>query len=307
MTPQTQAKIIGLHNEKPKFHAAISIEEMQEQSFAHLSQLMQQSIDLEVLINSFYEQLNSIVKVHSMNFQSRKQQFGLSLGQPKRHHCQYQIKLEGELLADMQFTKSKRFSESELGLIEQSLSYLVYPIKNALLYHSALTSALLDPLSGLNNRRSFEQDIEVAVSSAKRYQQNLAMLVIDIDHFKKVNDEYGHATGDQVLRSVADVIKESSRRCDSCYRFGGEEFVVLLKNSGICGARLSAERIKHALSMQSCLHGNHEVKVTVSIGISELTGDSEQLFNAADAALYLAKSNGRNRIQVASENLTMMS
>jgi diguanylate cyclase (GGDEF)-like protein len=307
MTPQTQAKIIGLHNEKPKIQPAISFEELQEQSFSHLGHLMQQSIDLEVLIHSFYEHLSSLVKIQSMNFQSGKQQFGLSIGQPKRHHCQYQIKLEGELLADIQFTKSKRFSENELTLIEQSLSYLVYPVKNALLYHSALTSALIDPLSELNNRRSFEQDIEVAVSSAKRYKQSLAMLVIDIDHFKKVNDEYGHAAGDQVLRSVANVIKDSSRRCDSCYRFGGEEFVVLLKNSGICGARLSAERIKHALAKQSCLYGNNEVRVTVSIGISELTHSSEQLFNAADSALYLAKNNGRNRIQVASENLATLS
>jgi diguanylate cyclase (GGDEF)-like protein len=307
MTPQTQAKIIGLHSEKAKIHSALSIEEIQQQHFSHLSHLMQQSIDLEVLIHSFYEQVNTLVKIQSMNFQSRKQQFGLSIGQPKRHHCQYQIKLEGELLADIQFTNRKRFNESELTLIEQSLSYLVYPVKNALLYHSALTSALIDPLSDLNNRRSFEQDIEVAVSSAKRYKQSLAMLVIDIDHFKKVNDEYGHATGDQVLRSVANVIKDSSRRCDSCYRFGGEEFVVLLKNTGICGARLSAERIKHALAKHQCLHSSNEVKVTVSIGISELTHDSEQLFNAADSALYLAKSNGRNRIQVASENLVTLS
>ena len=164
--------------------------------------------------------------------------------------------------------------------------------------------AITDSLTELFNRRYFETIIEKEFSRTIRYQSPTSCLMIDIDYFKKINDEYGHHSGDMVLREVAKIIKSSVREIDTIARWGGEEFIVLLPETTKEGASKAASRILTTVSSHKFL--DIPGQITVSIGIASVPDPSidttEKLIHASDLALYEAKKNGRNRIEVAQEN-----
>jgi two-component system, cell cycle response regulator len=158
-----------------------------------------------------------------------------------------------------------------------------------------------DPLTGLYNRRYLMEFLEIEVTRAERTIENLSLLMLDIDHFKKVNDIYGHQSGDAVLKAVADVAKGNLRNYDIAARYGGEEFVVVLPNTPLSEASLVAERLREsvqALSFPAPLDG---LTTTVSIGVATFPStqvDSiETLLEKADDALYRAKHAGRNKVE----------
>jgi diguanylate cyclase (GGDEF)-like protein len=165
------------------------------------------------------------------------------------------------------------------------------------------TLAIIDSLTGLYNRRRFETILANEVKRAMRYQNPLSCMMIDVDHFKKVNDARGHQEGDNVLREIAQRIQSSIREVDTACRWGGEEFTILSPNTPKENAKLAAARILKAVSQHS-FNGFNQGQITVSIGIASLPAPSidseDKLVNAADVALYEAKKNGRNRVEISS-------
>jgi two-component system cell cycle response regulator len=161
--------------------------------------------------------------------------------------------------------------------------------------------AVLDPLTGLFNRRRFEALLAGEFKRAARYDHSLSCMLIDIDHFKVVNDTFGHQTGDVVLKAVAIAIQHTLREVDTPARWGGEEFIVLSPNTSRDSALKAAERILAAVSGRTFPGiGNH--RITVSIGVAGIPhpeiDNQEKLIHAADVAMYEAKRKGRNRIEV---------
>jgi diguanylate cyclase (GGDEF)-like protein len=159
-------------------------------------------------------------------------------------------------------------------------------------------AALTDLLTGLPNRRSAMDQLEQAWSAASRSGAPLAVMVIDIDHFKHINDTYGHASGDAVLREAADTLRTSARRGDSVCRIGGEEFLVICQNTDLKAALQSAERLRATLAAKHIAIGQTQKSITASIGVAAReahTADIDALVSAADQALYAAKEAGRNR------------
>jgi diguanylate cyclase len=163
------------------------------------------------------------------------------------------------------------------------------------LHRKVLTQALIDPLTGAYNRRHMDTLLNAAVAAQQRSQKAASLLVIDIDHFKQVNDTWGHATGDEVLKAFVERIRQRMRTPDSLFRVGGEEFVLLLPDTLASGAQVLAEDLRQRCSQQA-LYG--EVRATVSIGISSLrAGDTvESWWQRGDKALYQAKQSGRDRV-----------
>lgn len=163
----------------------------------------------------------------------------------------------------------------------------------------ALEQAISDPLTGLSNRRFMEVQLDKLMVSSQRYKHDLSVIMFDIDHFKQVNDTYGHLVGDVVLQKIGQLIKSESRGGDLSIRYGGEEFMLVLTHTSIKGAEKKAETLKSHLSTMEIpeLRGNY---ITISMGVTQLkTDDSSvsQLIHRADQALYTAKNGGRDSIK----------
>ncbi|HEX4130735.1 MAG TPA: GGDEF domain-containing protein [Pirellulales bacterium] len=152
------------------------------------------------------------------------------------------------------------------------------------------TEVRTDQLTGVANRRALDDTLKSWVAMKHRYELHFSIVILDIDHFKRINDERGHVVGDQVLQSVARLIEEAARETDLVTRFGGEEFVILMPQTDIDGACIGAERIRKMIE--------GKLTVTVSGGVAEaINGDTpELLLERADAAMYHAKAGGRNRV-----------
>ena len=160
--------------------------------------------------------------------------------------------------------------------------------------------AMIDGLTGLWNRAYFEISLNKEVSASRRTGTPLSCIMVDVDHFKSINDRYGHPFGDQTLRVVADVISTGRRPNDTVCRYGGEEFAILAAGTDTQGAATLAERVRAAVAACRLIaHGEH-VPVTCSFGIAELsTATAPMLVQCADEALYRAKRAGRNRVEIA--------
>ena len=174
--------------------------------------------------------------------------------------------------------------------------------KNVLLQELALT----DVLTGLPNRRAVEEWAQRQLNAAIRHKFSFCVAMCDIDHFKLINDTYGHEAGDAVLKSFGEILKSISRRSDICGRIGGEEFICIFTHIPVENARLVVERIRKYLEQTAFFFDGRKVTVTSSFGIADLKSDSPPEFNQllaqADKALYSAKRKGRNRVESAGPN-----
>ena len=160
---------------------------------------------------------------------------------------------------------------------------------------------LTDPLSGCYNRRGFDQLVTREVSRAVRGGHPISVLALDVDHFKRVNDEFGHLTGDEVLREMGSLLRDTARLGDVVARIGGEEFEILAPDTNVEGAQILADRIHHAFATRVFASVGGQRKITISIGIASEAARNDQiagtLMARADEALYVAKRNGRNRTE----------
>ena len=158
--------------------------------------------------------------------------------------------------------------------------------------------ATLDPLTRLLNRRGMEDTLQISLAQASRRGSPTSAIMVDIDHFKGVNDSFGHEVGDHVLRQVADVLGRLSRSSDVVARTGGEEFLLILPETELESARVLAERIREAIGERPLLVDSQRIAVTVSLGVACTVGDAnlDDLSQEADRAMYLAKRGGRNRV-----------
>jgi diguanylate cyclase (GGDEF)-like protein len=161
--------------------------------------------------------------------------------------------------------------------------------------------ARLDALTGLANRRAFDEALARECARSRRSGLPLTLVLLDIDHFKQVNDTYNHSVGDEVLKLVANVISVHCREDDTVARWGGEEFAVLLPNTTTDVARDICERIREAIMLSDCSSVAPGLHLTISMGVAEYAGEAqhEKLLSRSDSALYQAKQRGRNRIDIA--------
>lgn len=195
--------------------------------------------------------------------------------------------------------------EAEIALRTAELERLVAETRQ--LKDHYVSMSMHDQLTGLHNRRYFYDQIELALAQHKRYEHPFCLLVLDIDFFKTINDQYGHQFGDQVLINVAEALKQEVRNTDILVRFGGEEFVVIFSNTGCENGRMLAERIRSQIKSLSWVFGQQTVNITISIGLHCLHPgaenstehfDIDHIINCADIALYVAKENGRDRVEI---------
>jgi diguanylate cyclase (GGDEF)-like protein len=195
-----------------------------------------------------------------------------------------------------------RLEPDGLAVLEAILPYAAFQLRYALQYGMLRQYSDQDTVTGLPNRRAFEDRFRSECARAVRYQRPLALLILDIDHFKAINDTYGHEAGDAVLEATGELIAASVRDADVPARYGGEEFVVLMPETGLAEAVEAAERLRRSIAARNVQWRTDAVAVRASVGISAFpacVGEPEALIGSADRALYTAKASGRNRVATA--------
>ena len=199
------------------------------------------------------------------------------------------------------------FDENELEPAKLFANMAAIAIENARSYEDMERQAISDGLTGIHNYRHFRDTLKATVSRAERYDETFCLLMMDLDHFKAVNDTIGHQAGDDVLRAVADVLRRCSRESDYQARYGGEEFVMLLPQTGLSEASTLAERVRSQVAEIDV--GHPGLNVTMSIGVASFPDsarDHDGVLAAADAALLRAKARGRDRVCLAGEDTTRL-
>ncbi len=194
-------------------------------------------------------------------------------------------------------TKASLFAEMETEIEKQRAD-------------KAEEGVITDELTKIGNRGAYQQQIDFQISNAERGNKPFSLIMVDIDHFKKVNDDHSHAIGDNVLKKVAQTLKNNIRGVDMVARYGGEEFIVILPDTRKREAGLVAEKLRKAIEEQvDITHKGRRLKITISAGYAEYSAKElntdKQLQSAADKALYHAKAEGRNRIKAYEKGMSM--
>lgn len=274
----------------------ISLEELQRS--IHIAGLLQSSLEVNEVLDNFLAATRHMVSFKGARFINEDYELDLEFGDSGRHSTSYNLSLAEENLGQLTLSADNRFSEQDGRTLEGLLCYLMYPLRNALLYLDARKAAQIDALTGAYNRLALDDNLAREIGLSQRHGTPLALAILDVDHFKTINDEHGHAAGDEVLKQLAGLIKSEIRGCDVLYRYGGEEFVILLANTHLDGALLVAERIRAAVEARPIPWGSSRLALTVSLGVTTLRPgeDGRQLFLRTDSCLYAAKAAGRNRV-----------
>ena len=288
---------LGFGQQPPPLTRPVSLAQLRQQ----LSLQLQTSLEPQRILGTFYREIQRLVPLDALCYLHKSSDLRLEFGQRGHHSISYSLSHEGEHLGELIFRRNQRFSEQEQGNLESLLAALLFPMRNALLYRTATQCALRDPLTGTGNRIAMDQTLQREIELSRRHLQPLSVLMLDIDHFKQVNDTHGHSTGDDVLKAVAASIKNQLRNVDMVFRYGGEEFLILLSNTTREAAAMVGERLRLAVQSQEYLADSHMIVLTASLGCSTLLpGESaESLLRRADSALYVAKREGRNRLKMA--------
>ncbi len=225
---------------------------------------------------------------------------GIEGGGHPQHALVVPVQRSGQLMGAMELYLNtwRELTEDQADLLNGVASQAAIAIRHAQLFQAQEENALTDELTKLPNRRALAQRFLQEMQRARRHHKAIAFMMIDLDHFKQVNDTYGHLNGDAVLAELASILEHGARESDVCARYGGEEFGLILHETTDAGARTLAERIRAKVAAATFPGG---LKLTISIGVAAT--DEPALFTTlmerADQALYAAKQGGRNQVRVA--------
>ncbi len=290
----------GTQNTHQSYHFGGNAPEVNSKSL-QLATVLQSTLELNKLLELFDDELSSLVKHDGLSYVNKEENHRVTFGEEVRHRCTYRLILLDKDIGELTLYRHSQFDDEETRQLENTIAALVYPLRNAILYKQAVEKAYRDPLTGVNNRAALDNALEQEINLARRHSTPLSIIMLDIDKFKRINDTYGHIAGDAVLKRIAESMVESARGSDVIYRYGGEEFVILLRNTDKSGATLLAERIRAAIESIMFKYDSFDIRITASAGLTTMLEDDDLsgLLDRCDKALYDAKQQGRNRVVVA--------
>lgn len=268
-----------------------------------LTHKLQSTLDVINTLELFFHNVGETIRLDGLQFETESDA-PFEVGKKANHQARYTINGKQTRLGTLTFFRKRHFLEGELAALEMFVSILFYPLRNALLYREALASSLRDSLTGIGNRTAMDLAFTREIKLAQRHKLSLSLLFVDIDNFKQINDSWGHRTGDRLLQHAVNGIRSALRDTDQVFRYGGEEFVILLNNTELQCAELIAERIRLYIAMTPLSVETREITATISLGVSILGSEdtAESLIKRADSALYIAKNSGRNKVVCVGSN-----
>ncbi|MFZ5537622.1 MAG: GGDEF domain-containing protein [Pseudomonadota bacterium] len=278
-----------------KAMAGAQLEQRRQQAMFTLSRQLPTTLELEPLVRLFADIVHKVVPFDGLSLEMEGADFSWTQGVEAQHHAEYGLRLNEQRLGMLTLMRRFPFGKDELEVFEDLLAFLLYPLRNALLYRHTLRLALRDPLTGVGNRLAFDEALAREIVRAGRHDGRLALMMLDMDGFKEVNDRHGHLVGDELLKHFARLVKATARGSDMLFRFGGDEFALLMPETDMDGARQLARRLREVLVVQPLLQGEETIPLQSSIGVAQwLPGEGAAAFTArADAALYEDKRSRR--------------
>ncbi|WP_029653632.1 GGDEF domain-containing protein [Marinobacter daepoensis] len=273
-----------------------------QDAITRLCRRLSTTLSLENQLTILADEMSGTIPFDALNYRNRiaRQDFVFATGMGGPHRCEYRLTLEGLPYGTLTLHRRQRFSDDELAGIEMMLSGAICHIRNACQFLTIEQAALTDALTGIGNKRALDEALQRASAMSNRHGYAWSLILCDLDHFKQINDHHGHVVGDHILARTAEKLEQALRNSDTVYRFGGEEFAILLPHTNEQEAREVADRIRNALESIRVDGGEIPLTVTASCGVAmHLTEESsEQWLARADEALYRAKAGGRNCTRV---------
>ena len=270
-----------------------------------LAHALQTTLDVERTLELFAKHCATIVAHDAFAFTASDSSTSVTRGIPGSCRHRIHLELAERSLGRIVFWRRRPFEAGEIRALEEMTIDLAHPLDNALRYREAREAATRDPLTGAGNRGHLERTLQREMSLVRRHGGALSLLMIDMDHFKRINDRFGHSIGDRSLVAVADCAAGCVRDSDALFRYGGEEFCVLLPRTGTHGAWRLAERMREAIGTLRIPVGGETIRLSASLGVASLApGEgAAELLRKADVALYRSKRSGRNTVSAADEVL----
>ena len=274
-----------------------------ENKIMQLPGLLQTTLNAEEILAQFSKEINDIIPHDNLGFISETNDINFVMGDKARHSCTYELTINEQKLGFLSLTRTLPFSPTDIEKLEKHICTLHYPLRNAMLYQQAINAANKDPLTGIGNRGAMNTSLRREIELAHRHNRFLGMIMMDIDHFKKINDTYGHSVGDKFLQALVECTLGCIRISDMVFRYGGEEFIILLPETDSPGVLRLAKRVRRRVEKLETRLQEKIVPMTISLGITTLreTDDEKSFFSRADEALYKAKREGRNCIRIAAD------
>lgn len=263
---------------------------VQAQYLLTLHQQMASTLEPEAIIHSLMEWMSDIQSIDSMGYLSPTELQTITYGSTKSHSAHYTLRLDERPLGELTISRRKKFLETELQFHEIALAVAVPYLRNALDHQAVKHRAFHDSLTGAMNRTALEELLPKEILRAGRHDHPLSVIMIDIDEFKVINDNMGHIVGDLTLKKVAEHINQQLRQSDMLFRYGGDEFLIILPTTALDGAQYVGEQISYWLGSDpqeemACI----QPKLSIGMAIYQPGDDSHDLIHRADQAMYAAK------------------
>lgn len=270
------------------------------QQKGQLNERLQTTLDIEQLLSMYGEEIRNQIGIDSLSFAADELIFAVFgyLEQKPQHNAA--LYADGEYLGQLVYSKNTGFSAADLKRLSFFHQQLVFPLRNAMRFARVRLQAMHDHMTGLGNRLLMDESIQRAITTKRRNNLNYMLVLLDLDGFKQVNDTAGHLAGDQMLQRFAEVAKAQLRGYDSIFRYGGDEFVLLLQDADKASTNQVFERIQHGLRTDTLLSA-HGIGCSAGAVTVESDSTEKSLMEQADAALYEAKQSGKNQLCFAKE------
>ncbi|MCW8866170.1 MAG: GGDEF domain-containing protein [Colwellia sp.] len=262
-----------------------------------LLEQLQTTLNLDKLLDIFAMEAARFVNFSGLYFKSQTVSKALRGSKKAKQERQFELKLNNEFIGTLSYGINSPISMSHYEELKRIHQILLYPLKNALQYHQAMQLAMQDSLTGLGNRRYFDEQLKRAMHNANRHQGQVGLVLGDLNKFKAVNDTHGHNIGDQVLQQFADVLRTCIRDSDSVFRFGGDEFAIIVENASEYALDIIRSRIDNALKVNALL-AKYQMSCSLGTTFMNRADNEHSLFERADQALYRQKMNMSKRLSV---------
>ncbi|ASD66552.1 GGDEF domain-containing protein [Pseudoalteromonas piscicida] len=261
--------------------------------YARLVDKLQTTLDIEELLTIYAEHVARISKISGLQFHCSFGVFQMKDSDSQFPASTFDLELEKEHLGQLVYFSEFPFSEAIKAKLSKLHACLIYPMRNALMYNRVLQLATKDSLTGLYNRSQFTDNLDEKLERCRRQHRNFSLMLLDLDNFKQVNDVHGHKAGDEVLVEFSRILQTSTRATDSVFRFGGDEFAILIDDPAFTTNKVIAERIMEAVRKSSML-AKYTVTTSIGFTLASSHDTADNIFARSDSGLYRAKAAGRN-------------